>query len=172
MDFTEVVKARRSVRKYTSSPLDEEAVKRIFRAFRQAPSASNKQPYKLLVIRDEDKKLKLVHACKGAKWIAEPPIVLVACAYVDEAYPTMGGYMSSYPIDVAIALDHLTLAAAAEGIGTCWIGAFSEERVKDVLDLPKDVKVVALMPMGYPAEEPEARPRKHLSELVCYEELE
>jgi nitroreductase len=81
----------------------------------------------------------------------------------------MGGYMSSGPVDLGIAIDHMILAAANEGLGTCWIGAFVEQDVKDILQVPEDVKVMALTPIGYPAEEPKDRGRKDQKEIVSYD---
>ena len=170
MDVFEAIEARRSVRRYKATPIPEDVVKKVFRAVRRAPSANNAQPYRFIVVRDEDKKHALINACKGKRWIAEAPMIIIACGIIDEAYSTMGGYMSSYPVDVSIALDHLTLAAAAEGLGTCWIGAFSEEKVKELYDIGSEAKVVALMTIGYPAEEPEATPRKGVSEIFLYGE--
>ena len=99
----------------------------------------------------------------------EAPILIAACAKEDEAYGTMGGYMNSYPIDLGIALEHLILAAAEQGLGTCWIGAFKEQLVKDILSIPADVRVVALTPVGYPSGEASIRSRKPLSEIVSYD---
>lgn len=170
MDVFEAIEARRSVRRYKATPIPEDVIKKVFKAVRRAPSANNAQPYRLIVVRDEDKKHLLINACKGKRWIAEAPIVIVACGVIDEAYGTMGGYMSSYAVDVSIALDHLTLAAVAEGLATCWIGAFSEERVKEIFGIGGEARVVALMTLGYPAEEPEATPRKGTSEIFLYGE--
>lgn len=136
-----------------------------------APSANNAQPWKLIVVRDEDMKLKLTQACNNKKWMAEAPVIVVACGFPDEADSYLGGYMNSFSIDVAIALDHLVLTASNEGLGSCWIGRFKEEKVKDLLDIPYDVKVVALIPLGYANEEPEHSGRKHLSDLVCYDKF-
>ena len=86
-------------------------------------------------------------------WIAEAPMVVVACGWPRQAYPRMGGGGNSVDIDVAIALDHLTLAAVSHGLGTCWIGSFSEADVKRLIQLPPVGKVVAMTPLGYPAEQ-------------------
>ncbi len=101
-------------------------------------------------------------------------MLIVAIASIDEAYSTMGGYISSYPVDTAIALDHLTLAAVNEGLGTCWIGAFNEEKAKEFLDIGhnNDLKIVAMTPLGFPAEEPEQTPRKQVSQLVQYDKID
>jgi nitroreductase len=134
-----------------------------------APSADNTQPWKFVVVRDEQIKLKLANAANGQKFMAQAPIVVVACGIPDEAFPTVGGYMSSHVIDVSIAVDHLALAAHSCGLATCWIAAFKEEKVREALGIPEDVRVVALTPLGYPDETPERTPRKNLEELVVYD---
>jgi nitroreductase len=164
----ETIKLRKSVRKYRRDPVPEESLKKILNAARMAPTAENFQPWKIIVVTDEDIKRKLVPACNNQRFVAEAPVVLVACGLPDEAYPIMGGYMNSYPVDVAIVLDHLMLAAASEGLGTCWIGSFKEEKVAETVGVPQEAKVVALTPLGYPAEEMERTDRKNLTELVSY----
>jgi len=168
VDFFEAIKVRRSVRKFKRDPVPEESLKRILNAARMAPTAENYQPWKIIVVTDEDVKRRLVPACNNQRFVAEAPVVLVACGLPDEAYPIMGGYMNSYPVDVAIVLDHLMLAAAAEGLGTCWIGSFKEEKVAEATGVPPEAKVVAVAPLGYPAEESERTDRKNLTELVSY----
>jgi len=165
----EAIKTRRSVRKYKPTPVPESLLKEVLNAARMAPSADNSQPWKFVVVRDEQTKLKLAAAANGQKFITQAPIIIVACGLPDEAFPTVGGYMSSHVIDVSIAVDHLTLAAQASGLGTCWIAAFKEDKVRDVLGIPEDVRVVALTPLGYPDESPDRSPRKNLEELVVYD---
>jgi nitroreductase len=94
-------------------------------------------------------------------------VVIAACATVTDYVMTCG--QLTYPIDLAIALEHMVLAAAAEGLGTCWIGAFYEEEVKKILNIPPEVRVVALLPLGYPDESPHPRPRKEIGEIVAFE---
>lgn len=172
MDVMEAIKVRRSIRTYKPTPIPEKKLRTVLNAARLAPSAKNLQPWKLVIVRDEDVKRELIPACNNQKWIAEAPIIIAACAVQDEAFEMMGGYMNSYPVDIAIALDHLTLAAVNEGLGTCWIGSFNEDKVKAVLNVPRDVKVVALTPLGFPNEEPASKGRKHLSDLICYNQYE
>jgi nitroreductase len=172
MEVLEAMKTRRSVRKYKSTPVPEEVLKDVLSAARAAPSAVNAQPWKFIIITDEEIKRKLVQACNGQKFIAEAPLIIVGCGFPDEAYATIGGYMNGYVIDVTIAMVHLVLAATSAGLGTCWIGAFKEEKVKEILNIPPDVKVVALTPLGYPDENPSKRSRKDLAELVCYDKFE
>lgn len=165
----DAMKTRRSIRRYKPDPVPEELLKAVLNAARLAPTANNAQPWRMIVVRDEDTKRKLVAGANGQKFIAQAPVVIVACGLPDEAFATAGGYMSSHVIDVSISLDHLTLAAHSLGLGTCWVAWFKEERIRDALGIPEDVRVVALTPLGYPDEAPEKTPRKNLEELVLYE---
>ncbi len=169
MDFHEVIKRRVSIRAYKPDPIPEEVLNRILEAGRLAPSAKNYQPWKFIVVKDQKVREALVPACRNQTFIAQAPIVICACALLDQAWKGMGGYWSAAEVDVTIALEHIILAATAEGLGTCWIGAFKEEEVKKVLGIPEGVKPVALTPIGYPAQEPAPRPRKPLSEIVAYD---
>jgi nitroreductase len=114
-------------------------------------------------------KKALVPACRGQAFIAEAPIVICACALTEQAWKGMGGYWTAEAVDVTIAIEHMMLAAAAEGLGTCWIGAYTEAEVRKVLAIPEGVKPIALTPLGYPARESKPRPRKPLSEIVCHD---
>ena len=167
--FMDLVETRRSIRSYKPREVEEEKLDYILQAFRKAPSAKNLQPWKLIVVKDKKKIRDLSIACNNQTFLAEAPILIVACAKEDEAYGVMGGYMNSYPIDLGIALEHLILAATEKGLGTCWIGAFKEKLVKDLLDVPDNIIVVAITPLGYPAVEGRTRERKPLSEIVCYD---
>ncbi|MEO0080945.1 MAG: nitroreductase family protein [candidate division WOR-3 bacterium] len=169
MDFYEVVRHRLSVRGYKPDPVPEEVLTRILEAGRLAPSAKNIQPWKFIVVRDPKVRQELVPACRGQQFVGEAPVVICGCALEQEAWHGMGGYWSAAAVDVTIALEHMILAAAAEGLGTCWIGAFIEAEVRRVLAIPEDVKPIALTPLGYPASEPRPRPRKPISEIVCYD---
>ncbi|MCL4376823.1 MAG: nitroreductase family protein [Actinobacteria bacterium] len=169
-DLMEIITNRRSIRSYKSQQVEDEKLDYILNAFRKAPSAKNLQPWKLIIVKDKYKKSDLTIACNNQSFIAEAPVIIVACAKEEEAYGVMGGYMNSYPIDIAIAMEHLILAATEQGLGTCWIGAFKEKLVKDLLDVPENVRIVALTPLGYPNGEPSAkRGRKSFDEVVCYE---
>lgn len=165
----DLIEKRKSIRSYKPQDVEEEKLNYILQAFRKAPSAKNLQPWKLIVVKDKKKISDLSIACNNQTFISEAPILIVACAKEDEAYGVMGGYMNSYPIDIALALEHLILAATEKGLGTCWIGAFKEKLVKDLLDVPDNVRVVAITPVGYPAIEGRTRGRKPISEIVCYD---
>jgi nitroreductase len=151
MDVFEAIKKRRSVRSYLDKPVEEEKLSEILEAARLAPSASNRQEWRFVVVRDKTKKKELSIAAKGQKFLEEAPIVIACLAVTDNHIMTCG--QPCYPIDVAIAIDHITLAAVSLGVGTCWIGAFYEEEVKKILDIPKEIKVVELLCIGYPKDD-------------------
>ena len=172
MDLMEAIKTRRSIRKFRETPVPENLLKDVLNAGRLAPSADNAQPWKIIVVRDEQVKQKVTQACNGQKFLVQAPVVLVLCGIPEEAFQTVGGYMSSHVIDATIALDHITLAARSLGLGTCWVAWFKEDKVKDILGIPEDVRVVALSPLGYPDESPERPSRKNLEELIAYDKYE
>lgn len=169
MDFYEAVKNRVSIRNYKPDQIPEEVLARVLEAARLAPSGKNGQPWRYIVVKNRETREKLVEACKGQKFIAEAPVTIIACGYEKFAYKKMGGYWNSLPVDIGISLEHLILAAETEGLGTCWIGAFIEEDVRKLLEVPEEVKVVALTPLGYPACEKTFRGRKDIEEIVMYE---
>ncbi len=152
MDVMEAVRTRRSVRKYSPRPIPEDVLAEMREALRCAPSACNNQPWHFVLVVDPDRRRELVEtACGKWSWMLDAPLIVVACGLDGLAYQRMGGSGSSMDVDVAIALDHLTLAAVARGLGTCWIGAFDEVAAKKVLGVPETVKIVAMTPLGYPA---------------------
>jgi nitroreductase len=151
MDVLEAIKIRRSVREYSSRPIPPDVLERMRQALRYAPSACNLQPWRFIIVSDAELRQKVARAANDQLWMADAPVTVVGCGLLDEAYTGMGGHGNSVDVDLAIALDHLTLAAVAEGLGTCWIGAFDEQQVKQLLEVPRNVKVVAMTPLGYPA---------------------
>jgi nitroreductase len=151
MNVLDAIRNRRSVRAYAPRAIPDDVMQRMREALRVAPSACNLQPWHFVFVTDAALRRSLGQAAHGQFWIASAPVVVVACGLPQQAYPRMGGSGNSVDIDVTIALDHLMLAAVAEGLGTCWIGSFSEAEVKRLLDIPRAVKVVALTPLGYPA---------------------
>jgi len=163
----EAIKKRQSVRSYQDKEIPEDVLQQVLEAGRLAPSASNKQGWKFIVIKDEDLRKKLVPACKNQKFVGEAPVVIAGCATNPDYVMTCGEH--SYSIDLAIALDHMSLEAASLGLGTCWIGAFYQDQVKEILGVPVDVRITSLMPLGYPKELSTKTERKPLSEIVCYD---
>jgi nitroreductase len=150
MDVMEAIRQRRSIREYRGDPIPHETMDRVTDALRFAPSACNYQPWRFVLVVNPEIRAALAEACHEQLFLAEAPVIVVACALPETAYKRMGEYWNSADVDVAIAVDHLTLAAAAVGLGTCWIGSFDEKAVKRLLRIPQGVKVVALTPLGYP----------------------
>lgn len=167
MELGEAIKKRRSIRKYLTRKVENDKLDRVLEAGRLAPSAKNLQEWRFVVVRDEGRRKRLADAAKGQTFVGEAPVVIAACATVTDYVMTCG--QLTYPIDLAIAVEHMVLTAAAEGLGTCWIGAFYEEEVKKILNIPPEVRVVALLPLGYPDESPHPRPRKEIGEIVAFE---
>ena len=150
MDVFEAIRTRRSIRSYLDKPLEEEKLTQVLGAGRLAPSASNRQEWRFVVVQGSETRKRLADAACGQKFVAEAPVVIACCAVESDRMLTCGH--PAYAIDVAIAIDHMTLAATALGLGTCWIGAFSERKVKRVLGLSEDLRPIAILPLGYEAE--------------------
>jgi len=167
LEFYEVVRTRRSIRSFRPDLVREDALNRVLEAVRIAPSGSNRQPWKFILVRNDGLKRRLAKACGNQMFIAEAPIVVVACG--SDIHYNRGGYMGdmSMLVDMSIAVTHLILAARAEGLGTCWIGSFDNKAVKGILEIPDDVNVVAVTPLGYPMQGfSEPGTRKTLTEII------
>ncbi|NJD76331.1 MAG: nitroreductase [Candidatus Methanoperedens sp.] len=167
MDVLKAIKSRRSIRAYDSREVEEDKLVRILESGRLSPSASNRQERRFVVIRDAMTRKLLSEAARNQGFVAEAPVVIAACSVESEYVMSCG--QPAYPIDTAIAVDHMTLAAVQDGLGTCWIGAFDEKKVKKILNIPDHVRVVALLPLGYPSATPRPTPRKSLDEIVKWE---
>jgi len=168
MDVYDSIHIRKSVRSYLDKPVEKEKLDRVLNAARLAPSAGNRQEWRFVVVADPEKRRRLAEEAAGQRFIAEAPIVIAACAETDGKIMRCG--QACYPIDMAIAIDHLTLAAVAEGLGTCWIGSFDPDTVRQILGIPEEIVVVELLPLGYPKDpEPVAKSRLPLETIVRYE---
>ncbi len=169
MNVYEAIENRRSVRVYQNKPVPENILTRILEAARRAPSAKNRQEWKLIVVRDSETRKKLVEAANNQQFVGEAPIVIAAVGLTPDY--TMRCNIPADPVDVAIAIDHITLAAVEEGLGTCWIGSFYQDKVRQILGIPSSCKVIELLTLGYPADSPRPKSRKSLEEIVCYEKF-
>ena len=163
MEVFEVIEKRRSVRKYKTSNVPNEDLKRILEAARLAPSAGNRQPWRFIVVRTSEQKKLLAQAARNQMFLADAGVIIVALADSEAS-------LKWYKQDVMIAVEHLVLASTSLGYGTCWIGAFEEEQVKELLGIPEKMAVVALLPIGVPHKRPQAKPRKSFSEIFFEEE--
>ena len=170
MNVHEAIAARRSIRAYEDKPIGNDKLRRVLEAGRLAPSARNVQEWKFVVVRGRALLKGLIPVCKGQRFVGEAGAVIAACAVQHEHVMPCGQY--AYPIDVAIAIDHMTLAAMEEGLGSCWIGAFDEDQARELLGAPDEVRVVILLALGRPAEAPAARSRNRFDDVFCFEHYE
>jgi len=171
LDLFETIKNRRSIRQFTNQNVPDEMVEKLVEAARLAPTAGNSQAFQLVIVRQEDQKQRLAHAAFGQKQVQTASVVFVVCADLkkaQESYSDRG--KSLYCIqDTAAVTENILLAACSMGLGTCWIGAFNEDEAKKVINAPEDMRPVAMIPVGYPAESPSERPRRLPSEFVHQE---
>ena len=199
MDVSEAIEKRRSIRKFKQDPIPEEKIRLLLESARLAPSGTNTQPWRFIVVKDDDTKRKLQEAAHNQRHIGRAPVIIVCCAdlkafkefpeRVDEliesgALPertrevfipylskgmdtvTKDALMVAAAANVAIAVEHIVLQAVEIGLGTCWVRWYEDNKVKEILDIPEHVEVMALLPIGVPDEDPSRRPRLELDQLV------
>ncbi|MBU0714870.1 MAG: nitroreductase family protein [Verrucomicrobia bacterium] len=167
MALLKQIQQRYSVRSYQKRPVEKEKLETILQAARLAPSAKNMQEWRFIVVQDADTRRKLCVAANNQAFVGEAPVIIVCCSVISD-YVMRCGHLA-YPIDVAIAMEHMALQAVEEGLGTCWVGSFYEEQVKTILGIPTPVRVVELLTMGYPADTLRAKSRLPLEQIVCHE---
>ena len=168
MTVMEAIRIRRSVRRYADKPVESDKLAIVLEAGRLAPSANNRQEWRYIVVQNAETRNKLMHAAKGQRFVGEAPVVIACCAETDNDRRMTCGQLA-YSIDVAISIDHMTLAAVEVGLGTCWIGAFYEDQVKRILGVPDEIRVVELLTLGYPADAPSYKDRMAINEIVMHE---
>jgi len=167
MEFAELIKKRYSVRAYKPDPVEEEKLRQVLDAARLAPTAANRPPFQIIVLRTAGRQEEL-RRIYDRPWFVQAPLIICACGIPAQNWVRSDG-KNYNDVDVTIAMDHLILAAADLGLGTCWIAAFDPMAAREVLGLPEGVEPVAFSPLGYPADQPRSKKRKALSELVRYE---
>ena len=170
MDVFTAIRQRNSVRAYKEVDVEEEKLRKILEAARLSPSASNRQEWKFIIVKNKEIRKQLADAALGQSFIGEAPVVIVACATDTEAIMLCG--QPAYTVDVSIACAFMILQAVELGLGSCWIGAFEEDEVKKILKIPDSVRVVAMIPLGYPNQSPSQKFRKGLNRIVCFEKYE
>ncbi|MCJ2520089.1 MAG: nitroreductase family protein [Candidatus Thermoplasmatota archaeon] len=171
MDVFEAIRGRRSVRAYRDKEVSEDLVDRIFSAAVMAPSAGNLQAWEFVVVRDQKRKEELAQAALDQGFIASAPLVIAVCANRTRSAQRYGARGADlYCIqDCAVATQNLLLAAYDLRLGTCWVGAFDEAAVSQILQIPNDVRPMALIPLGYPAERPDSPSRLPLERVLHFE---
>lgn len=169
MNFDELIHKRYSCRHYSPNDIPEELLNQVLEAARLAPTASNRQPFQIIIIKTENQQEKLMHIYHR-DWFVQPPLILAVCSQ-----PQMGWVRKKYDqqsyaaVDAAIVVDHITLQAADLGLGTCWIGDFDPQAARDFLKLPADVEPIAFTPLGYPLDQAGKKTRKTLEDLIRYD---
>jgi nitroreductase len=150
MDIGTIIRHRRSIRNYKKDPVPEEVLLEMLEAARLAPSAANRQPWHFILVSDGRLRKKLRRAY-DREWFAAAPHILVGCADPKEAWVRPDG-VEYWMVDTAIAICQVTLVCTGSGLGTCWVANFNEDSVRDTLNIPEPIRVVAMTPVGYPAE--------------------
>jgi nitroreductase len=169
MSFLDLARKRYSVRAYRPDPVPDELLAQVLEAGRLAPTASNRQPFRILVVRTTGREAEL-RRIYDRDWFVEAPLVLCLCTVEAEAWRRTRYDGKSYAdVDVAIVMDHLVLAAADLGLGTCWIAAFDPVAAREALGLPPEAEPVLFTPLGFPADAPRAKERRPIEDLVRYE---
>jgi nitroreductase len=172
------IELRRSVRKYLDKPIADEIILKLLESARIAPSANNSQPWHFIVIKDRAIREKIVKAANNQKWMLTAPIIIACVADIRARLETV-----AMPIDeespqrevkeiirdTSIAIEHLVLEATNEGLGTCWIAWFKQNEIRPILSIPNDKYLVSLITVGYPNDEPKARNRKEIKEIIHYD---
>jgi nitroreductase len=166
MEFMEVVRSRRSIRQYIPKDMPEDKLATILEAARLAPSGGNRQPWKFIVIKEQEMKVKVAEACSNQRWMGDASVIIVGCWL-----PMPGRENMSCARDVTMAMEHIVLAAVNEGFGTCWIGASGERAhaLRSLLRIPPDVGINASITIGYAAAPPRQKETKKIEEIVCYD---
>lgn len=171
MGFMDLVKLRKSVRAYVpGQEIDAKTLNKILDAARFAPSAKNIQDWKFIVVRDKNTLSEFVPVCKDQKFVSQAAAIIVGCSDYTDYIMTCG--QPAYTVNLAIALEHMALMAAELGVGSCWLGAFYEDKVKEMLGVPANVRVVNMLALGYPAQDLSkivTTTRKDVDEMVCYD---
>lgn len=168
MQIIDVIRTRRSIRKYTAEDVSDDIVRTLIDAARWAPSAGNLQPWDFIVIRVKETKKRLSKIAYDQQFIIEAPVVIVACTnpmHSSSRYGLRGASLYCL-MDVAFAIQNILLTAHSLGLGTCVIGAFNEEEVKKILGIPDECRPVAIVPVGYPAEDPKPPMRRTLTQII------
>ena len=179
MEFIDVIKSRYSVRCYTNKNVEDNKIKYVVECARLAPSWINKQCWRFIIIKDKKTIINLSKTTIINRWLKNVPCIIIACG--DPGQSGIHHGIKFFTVDVAIAMEHLILAATDIGLGTCWIGGFNEKKVREILGIPNKIKIVAITPLGYPSSKrrllarvtnmiTRSKKRKSLDEIIHYEQ--
>lgn len=168
MDFKELIQLRYSTRAYKPDPVSDDLLQQVLKAAWPAPTAANRQPFQIIVIHTagRQEELKRIYS---REWFVQPPLILAICLQSEAAWTRKYDGKCYGDVDAAIVFDHMILAAADLGLGTCWIAAFDPKAAREVLNLPDGVEPIVFTPLGYPADQPAPKKRKNIEEFIRYE---
>jgi nitroreductase len=167
VNFQNLLLQRYSVREYEPRPVDQNLLNQVLTAAQFAPTAANRQPFKLIVIHTQGKK-EQIQKIYDREWFSDAPILICACGIPGQGWVRADG-KSYLDVDIAIVMDHVSLAAADLGLGTCWVASFDVGSAREFLQIPADAEPIVIMSLGYPAGSPRKKERKSLDEIVAYE---
>ena len=178
MEFIDVINARMSVREYSEKPVEDEKITYVLECARLAPSAVNKQCWRFIILRNKETIEQIAKTSLINRWLKTAPVLIVCCA--DPTESITHNSIDYYTVDASIAFEHLILAATDLGLGTCWVAGFNETKLKELLEIPKRIRVIALTPLGYPVGKKgiveqitksvlKTNKRKSLDEIVHYD---
>jgi len=168
MEFFELIEKRYSVRSYKAENVEEDKLLKVLHAARLAPTAANRQPFQIVVVHTEGRKVELARLYHR-EWFTQAPLLVAVCGEMERGWVRDFDGVNYTYVDAAIVMDHLTLAACDLGLGTCWVAHFNPRAAREILALPANVEPIALTPLGYPADQPKPKVRKELKDLVRYE---
>lgn len=169
MQVIEAIAKRSSIRNYKESAVPEDKLNRVLEAARLAPTGANRQEIKFVVVRNKEARRRLMEASGNQRHVGQAPVIIAAVATAPERIMECG--VPAYPVDAAIVVDHMTLAAVEEGLGTCWIGAFDQDTARDTLKVPAQYMIATLITLGYPAGPGNPKNRRPLAERVCFDKF-
>jgi nitroreductase len=167
MNVMEAIKNRYSCRNYQNKPIEPEKLDTLTEAARLAPSARNSQDWRFVFVTAPDTRRFLMQAAAGQEFVGQAPVVIAACSCTNKRMNLCGQPYAS--VNVSIALEHIALAATSLGLATCWIGSFTPQSVRQILNIPTHIEIVELMTVGYPADRPKSPNRFPVEQIACHE---
>lgn len=167
MEYQELIQKRYSVRAYKNKPVEDEKLNKVLEAARFAPTAANRQPFQLIVVRTDGRRDELKRIYRK-EWFVQAPLIICACGIRRKSW-VREDTRRYLDVDVAIVMDHLILAATDLGLGTCWVAAFNANAAREILEIPEEVEPLIFTPLGYPDDQLAIKERKSIEDLVRYD---
>jgi nitroreductase len=167
LSVSETVRNRGTIRRYLDQPISQENLIKIMESARLSQSAANRQPWQFIIVTDASMKKNLSKASRNQESISTAAAVIVCLANPSEAAKV--GPFEGFLVDGSIAIENMALTSWELGIGSCWIGAYDEKTIKELMEIPEPIRVISLLTLGYPHEKPKVKNRKILTDILHYE---